>query len=1367
MPKPVKSFNRTRHTWPLPMLMPRLSQPSQTLIQIFQKFTYTWKGKTKAAHTPADAGKDHAPADAGKNHAPADAGKDHAPVHAKAEGHAEGKPEGAHAKLPEKAPEAPVDPKKADQDAEALHKLAGKESWYSFGNRDMFADKDGINNLLQTKTDGERAAIKAAYEKKYGEPMETALHFKGENDSDFQKFQSILNRKSSDVAGQASDRLGATLTEENQGWIHRRDQNVMEQDIRDTLRTHNHDQIEEIKGDYAKSHPGHTLDGDIQNNPKISQETKDAAAIYLKGNDKLQFTDKEKLAELALQKKDITMFGEAMQGMSATDRQAFMHLGGQTKIDNAFNESVQIGPRGEKIQGAPTEDSKRAMDLAINGKVSAATEIEGNTGVIRTNKEGVENAIKNMSDEDRRQYEIGKALASKQPIAADLNAGNMTDSDKKHAEYVYNSTHSALTGAGNDNQVAKWEDEIGNKNGTLVGKLAEHKGTIYNDGKADILKSVSGMSKADFDDAKAHPERREQVHQELERLKGARLNENDVNDIMKAYDQKMSAKDYAASQKTGNGDVIANIKNDEGMFKNDRKGMLDAITNMTPEEQQRYRTDANFKKQLDEQVAKSVSNVPPEQQAEGIPPAGPAYEAARRMLDGVSAGKEPKQDIVSKLSGEASDFHTDKAQVIRDVQQAFKDDPTLRDRLNNPKTPEDQQLSKDFNKALHECLSNSDINTYAKPLMETGHLAIDKQMDLDKGVFSNDKQGAFKDIVNASPEEIKKMQSDPAYRDKVLDVLSNDEDKKVAINIIKQGEAKPEDQIRERINHWGGSSEIMNNLKTMKPEELESLKKSYQDKYGSSLEGDLYSKLSGDDKKEATRILEGNITGEQAYNIARDAHYKEVSGLGAKMITDIGGSGTVAQSQDAMGDYSQAVAEANKNHEQLSGAEGKELQEKLFKTDDAVAKAKEKAADTTADVAIAAGGLIAAPFTGGLSLVGTLEAMGALGTVGAIGKVVAKGAIMGSDYDWSAGNVATDAGSGFAETAISAVGPAQAARLLGLGEKVGVAAAENTAANLAENGAENLLKQGGKEELVTASKELMSKSISEGAKTIEAKEINEIAEKVVAKELTGAAKEEAVNKIANSLSKNLGEALVAENQNVLKNVAERAAAKGVSGFAAGATGGTVEGVGQWDGSKGVGANLAHVGEKALATGAVVGGASMALSIGIDAVDPFMNKAVDAAIKKIGGQGAEQAVEGTAGATIAGVALVKGKSMIKDQILEKGRDGVKGAALKPEAAGTVEAATETVVEHHGESNTVQTADKGSDTAPTQEKDKGSDNPPSPTADKGNDTTTVADKDTDLGPIADTDKPEKRTQDLIDSRIKHSQHTGTVDPGSASA
>jgi hypothetical protein len=355
--------------------------------------------------------------------------------------------------------EKPVDP--AQQDADALHKMSGRENWYAFCNGSIFSDKDGINNLLLTKTDAEREAIKTAYQKKYHQPLEEAMHFAGENDSDYQKFHSILNRKSSDLPGQASDRISMALTEEKQGPFHCRDQYVVEQDIRDTLRIHNHDQIEEIKAEYAKAHPGHVLEDDIANNAKISKETKEAAAIYLQGGDKLSPDDKERVAHLALQKKDITMFGEAMQGMDESERRVFMQNGGQVAIEKAFNKAESTGPQGERIPGESTADTLRAMDLADKGQVSAANEIRASIGLFSADKKGIENAIGRMSEEERRQYIVGKALTGGSPVPPELNGDKLTDVQKEEDKQVYDTTHSALAAAGRYN----WSHPCSNRSG--------------------------------------------------------------------------------------------------------------------------------------------------------------------------------------------------------------------------------------------------------------------------------------------------------------------------------------------------------------------------------------------------------------------------------------------------------------------------------------------------------------------------------------------------------------------------------------------------------------------------------------------------------------------------------------------------------------------------------------------------------------------------------------------------------------------------------------------------------------------------------------------------------------------------------------
>src|SRR5262249_32324535 len=153
---------------------------------------------------------------------------------------------------------------------------------------------------------------------------------------------------------------------------------------------------------------------------------------------------------------------------------------------------------------------------------------------------------------------------------------------------------------------------------------------------------------------------------------------------------------------------------------------------------------------------------------------GAERDAATHLLDKVARGEQPSLDIVSQLNlnaGEAeestvflksgplgsifagtersivgNDFYQSElekdesaldlltgpraAQVVQDLQKAFEQDPTLRERLINPKTEEDQTLAKEFDVAARRSVSAEDYDAYLKPLLETGHLPIEKQTAL-------------------------------------------------------------------------------------------------------------------------------------------------------------------------------------------------------------------------------------------------------------------------------------------------------------------------------------------------------------------------------------------------------------------------------------------------------------------------------------------------------------------------------------------------------------------------------------------------------------------------------------------------------------
>ena len=92
----------------------------------------------------------------------------------------------------------------------------------------------------------------------------------------------------------------------------------------------------------------------------------------------------------------------------------------------------------------------------------------------------------------------------------------------------------------------------------------------------------------------------------------------------------------------------------------------------------------------------------------------------------------------------------------------------------------------------------------------------------------------------------------------------------------------PEDKIRAHIIGWGGSADVLEALKEVKPQELKLLKQEYAHKYGSSLDADLMNKLSGENKTEALRILASNESVDEQYLRARDQYSHTRSGFGSR-----------------------------------------------------------------------------------------------------------------------------------------------------------------------------------------------------------------------------------------------------------------------------------------------------------------------------------------------------------------------------------------------------------------------------------------------------------------------------------------------------
>src|SRR5262249_45700429 len=158
--------------------------------------------------------------------------------------------------------------------------------------------------------------------------------------------------------------------------------------------------------------------------------------------------------------------------------------------------------------------------------------------------------------------------------------------------------------------------------------------------------------------------------------------------------------------------------------------------------------------------------------------------------------------------------------------------------------------------AIRHTMDNDFYDKYAKPLLERGYLTLEEKTELGTRMrkhVENTSNQRFEDVINTikqaeqekaagkggpATDDLARIQRDAAYREKAVDGL-NDDDRQVAMNLIRQGHMQPEDKIRARLNHWGGSDDIMSVLKELKPSEIQQVKEHYAQKYGRELTADL------------------------------------------------------------------------------------------------------------------------------------------------------------------------------------------------------------------------------------------------------------------------------------------------------------------------------------------------------------------------------------------------------------------------------------------------------------------------------------------------------------------------------------------------
>jgi hypothetical protein len=1045
--------------------------------------------------------------------------------------------------------EKPIDRVALAKDADALRQATGNDNWVA-----RWADRDKIVDLLKGHTAAELKVLNGIYKMKFGKGLEEEMSA-FMTGSDRERLKAALHKKDGNEGTIAADRISVALTERGE-WTGRSN-SIIEKDLRDSLRTANAEQVKQISAEYQERH-GKPLAQAIAQDQNLTATTKEALMIYLKGNDKRAPEDFTKLTAAALKAEDLQFFKEVMKDASPQERQAFVANGGDKQMRAAWSGS----------------DLAQARDFSVDGKLSAVTQVKENTGTVWDNNKGIELALSRMTDSERSDYRIGRQLSGDNtPLGAQdserLKA--MSPAEKAAATGQYHTLRTSLEAAGNATELARWESMINVRGGSIAATLDQHRGALWNDSAADIGTSIESMSKKDWEAAKNNPAARKELEQMLDSLNQS---EKDKQGLLKIFDLKMSAKTYEESVDSGKVSVVDRMDEKWHFYRNDQGAMLEAVSAMSKEDRERYKTDVKFKTELDQKVDSYMS--------------GQARDEAQKILKAVELGEKSVSTIVTKLTQHAANAFVDEAKAVRDIRDAFNADPTLRSRINEPKTDADRAFAADFKKAGEQALGKDMYQEYVGELLKTGSISADKMTKLSKGTFSDDEETTYEDIAKAPKQERDRLLNDIAYQNTTLDHLNGDE-RKVALAAAEQGEYRSEDKIRALVLGFGGGRDIVEQLKQVPTEQLNQLKSDYARKYGTSFESDLMAKLSGQEMAEARRVLTADKSLVERVDNARDESYSTRSGIGAGYADWV--SATGKQSDDALDQMLQTAAEANRKGQVASPEQMKHMLEDFASAIDNHRETKSAAADYTADALIAGGAIASVIATGGtnLPLVAALLAAG-----GAATKVGSKTVLMGSDYDFKLGTVAKDASIGALTGATSVFGQAQLAAVFKVGQQAAKSAATATLGTLAKESVEEVAKRAGVELaegvagkrlfvagyekiLAEGTETTMRNLLANGARKIEEKSFAAIAERVVDAGIQGPLREAAVASVRKELTEQATKEFARHTANWLVYQGTAQGLNAGAGAAANSGTGVLEGVAAWDSRKGLAGNLSSIG----------------------------------------------------------------------------------------------------------------------------------------------------------------------------------------------
>ncbi|HEY9678608.1 MAG TPA: hypothetical protein V6C76_11395 [Drouetiella sp.] len=572
---------------------------------------------------------------------------------------------------------------------------------------------------------------------------------------------------------------------------------------------------------------------------------------------------------------------------------------------------------------------------------------------------------------DKGEVNPGSLMIGGSKDDAEKILGSMTDAQR--ASYVkglhstnpndpdrafYDKVHAGIVEAAHGDQVAqlRLEDQADKKGGSFISNMSKFEGTFANSWQSTIdSQTLDGMSPEDRRDATENYADRRQQLESMVKALG-----KDPTALLQSFDQQFKPKENpAGAADTSGGAIVGGRDAAAG-------SLLDKLTKSS---------------------------------------AQPDYIPI--SYDGGYAGEGIPQATLGAQ---------ERALMI---QKAFKDDPGLLKRLQNPQTDEERSLAKAMDP---KALFGDHADQYAA-LLKDGRLPIQDALKLDPNASPQD---VLKYAMSGSQAERDNFLKDPAAAAKLL----GDDPAKFEImkNAIAQGQMKPEDMARAVAVGW------------LPPESLKDIggyngaaEAAYAKKYhpgdsdGSSFKTDIERKI-GADNPDYVNFLKQN---ENVFKSA--AADQQIAGVSGSSLMGrlLGDSVTAAQVQQTAAQLQDLAAKVQKEVKDGHGTpEMQKFLEAQAKFQDAIKNnrdaQKELAATIDSYANLAVQGVILAG-TGGMSL----PAMLAANTGWQMARLAMKSEMLGANY--TSADMQKDlhdfTGDALANTALGAVGGAQFSEL--------------------------------------------------------------------------------------------------------------------------------------------------------------------------------------------------------------------------------------------------------------------------------------------------------------------------------------------------